>query len=196
MEICYLRKPVLNIVDGVIAMDGNGPKNGNPFPLNCLAAGEDPSACDRVICEILKVKPEKLRTLAMAEEMGLGVTKLEEIELLGDAVESFDSTGFRFCGQEPPINMGNLAPFVPFAKKIFTSEPVIDYKICSKCEECVNQCPAEAMILSPDRKNADGRVKIDLDVCIRCYCCSESCPEGAVSVKQGWGWKFIPAGLR
>lgn len=196
VEVCYLRKPVLNIVDGVIAMQGNGPRAGDPFDLGYILAGEDPSAVDRVICGMLRVKPSKLPTLSAAEKMGLGETRIENIEVLGDNISEARVKGFRFGGQHSPADLGTIGKLVPLVKKGITSQPKVDHEICTRCGECVEHCPAKAMSLSPESRRNGEKIKTDLDLCIRCYCCSEVCPEGAISVKQGWMWRLVPGFLR
>jgi len=193
-EVCYLRKPVLNIVDGIQAMDGNGPRGGNPYPLHFLIAGEDPSAVDTAVCRLLKTDPHKVPTIAAARNTGLGVTDLTDIEFLGDAPGQAEVKKFRFSGQHLPAHMGKLNFLAPFAKQATTSRPIIDHPACTRCEQCVHHCPAEAMNLQGTVEQ--GKVLIDLDKCIRCYCCSEVCPEGAISVGQGWLWKFVPGMMK
>lgn len=196
VEVCYLRKPVLNIGDGIIAMDGNGPRNGNPYPLGYVAAGSDPMATDRVVTHLLKVKPSKVPTFKAGENLGMGVTGLDEIEILGGDPADADVRNFKFGGQHLPSDMGKANTLIPFLRKATTSRPVIDHAVCTRCEECVDHCPAEAMELSADRSHTDGKVVIDLDKCIRCYCCSEVCPEGSISVGQGWLWNYLPGFLK
>ncbi len=45
--------PVLNIIDGIVAMEGQGPINGKPRELGYLVAGTDPAACERICCELV-----------------------------------------------------------------------------------------------------------------------------------------------
>ena len=194
VEVCYLRKPVLNIVDGIMAMHGNGPRNGKPYPLGFIIAGADPSAVDKAICYMLGVKAEKVPTLIAASKLGVGETRLENLRFLGDHPEDAKVKGFQFVGQHLPSDMGKLNFLAPFARKATTSRPVIDHQTCTCCNQCVDHCPALAMRL--DGKVEAGKVLIDLDKCIRCYCCSEICPEGSVSVGQGWLWKFVPGMLK
>ena len=196
VEVCYLRKPVLNIGDGIIAMDGNGPRNGNPYPLGYIAAGSDPMAVDRVVTHLLKVKPAKVPTFKAGETLGMGVTELNKIEILGDDPAEAEVRNFKFGGQHLPSDMGTANTIIPFIRQATTSRPVIDNGICTRCKECVDHCPADAMELAADRSHADGKVLIDLDKCIRCYCCSEVCPEGSISVGQGWLWKYLPGFLK
>ena len=196
LEICYYKKPVLNIVDGIIAMEGNGPRSGDPYPLGYIIAGEDPSAVDRVIVHMLNTKPSKVPTLIAAEQMGLGETNLDNIQIWGDEPAEADVKRFRFCGQHLPSDMMGLGTFVPLFKDAVTSRPVVNHNLCSRCEECIEHCPASAMEMSPDGKNRVERVNIDLKTCIGCFCCSEICPEGAISVKQGWIWRLLPGFLK
>ena len=196
VEVCYLRKPVLNIGDGIIAMDGNGPRNGNPYPLGYIAAGQDPMATDRAVCQLLKVKPSKVPTFKAGENLGMGVTDLSQIEILGDDPAEAEVKNFKFGGQHLPSDMGKANALIPFLRQAMTSRPVVDDSICTRCRQCVDHCPAVAMDLIPDAGHADGKVVIDLDKCIRCYCCSEVCPEGSISVGQGWLWKYLPGFLK
>ena len=131
-----------------------------------------------------------------AEQMGLGGTNLENIQILGDEPAEADVKRFRFCGQHLPSDMMGLGTFVPLFKDAVTSRPVVNHNLCSRCEECIEHCPASAMEMSPDGKNRVERVNIDLKTCIGCFCCSEICPEGAISVKQGWIWRLLPGFLK
>lgn len=193
VEICYLKKPALNIADGILALDGNGPRAGSPYKLGYIFAGEDPSAVDRVICQALGVKPEIVPTLAAAAELGLGETRLENIEIIGDDPFSAHTGDFLLPGRQSPTDTYSR---IPFLKDSVTSRPKIDRRKCSICEQCLEHCPAAAMSLAPKGKNETGELDVDLKLCIRCYCCSEICPEGAVSVEEGWLWKLLPGFLK
>ena len=199
VEICYIKKPVLNIVDGILAMDGNGPGAGDPYPLGYIVAGEEPSAVDRIICDILKLKPSKVPTFKALESLKLGVTDLSLIQVVGDDYSTAEVDNFRFRGQYLPSEMGAHPVIAEIAKMLrggLTSKPWITHETCTQCGQCVEHCPAEAMSLQKLKGNDKEKVIIDLNPCIRCYCCSEICPEGAISVKQGWMWKFVPNSFR
>ena len=50
----YMRvKPCLNIMDGIMAMEGNGPGNGTMRPLNLVALSRDGLALDLTVSEIM-----------------------------------------------------------------------------------------------------------------------------------------------
>jgi ferredoxin len=196
LEVCYFKKPVLNIVDGIIAMDGNGPRTGRPFHLGYLIAGPDPTAVDITICQILQTDPLNLPTIRSAQKMNLGFHDPREIIIIGDSPDYFRSKNFRFCRQTLPINVSVIGRIVPLIKGAVNSKPYIDQKICSVCQQCLEICPPEAMSLEILKKDHTEKIAIDLDRCIRCYCCNEVCAEGAISIKEGWIWNFIPNFLK
>lgn len=55
-----LRPPDLCIVDGLIAMEGNGPGDGNPVWLGTIIAGNDPFYMDCAIAKAVGLDPEKI----------------------------------------------------------------------------------------------------------------------------------------
>ncbi len=77
-------KPVLNIIDGIVAMEGQGPINGGAKQLGYLVAGTDPAACERVCCDLVGFNPADLPLLTTAEKMGVGLSKDEPINIVGD----------------------------------------------------------------------------------------------------------------
>lgn len=76
--------PVLTIVDGIIAMEGQGPINGNPRELGCLIAGSDPVACERICCELVGFVPEALPLLQTARTLHFGLPASTPVVILGD----------------------------------------------------------------------------------------------------------------
>jgi uncharacterized protein (DUF362 family) len=78
--------PALTIMDGIIAMEGRGPANGEPRNLGVVMAGIDCTAIDRVAVELTGLPWRELFTLAAAAEMGVGETDLSKIEVAGKTV--------------------------------------------------------------------------------------------------------------
>jgi uncharacterized protein (DUF362 family) len=64
-------RPDLSIIDGLIAMDGNGPLNGIPVPMGIIAAGSKDATIDRIGAKLLRVPFNSVRHLMMAEKEGL-----------------------------------------------------------------------------------------------------------------------------
>ena len=55
-----------SIVDGIVAMEGNGPIQGNPRPLGVVVAGADPVAVDATCCRIMGLDPQRIGYLVLA----------------------------------------------------------------------------------------------------------------------------------
>lgn len=88
-------QPALTIMDGIVAMEGNGPSNGDPRPLGVVMAATDAVALDRVAVEIIGLPWQKLTTLVAAKEMQAGCVDLERIEVVGPPLDSLRVNGFR-----------------------------------------------------------------------------------------------------
>ncbi len=86
-ETARLLKPRLSIMDAVLAMEGQGPGSGTPKKAGLILAGEDPTAIDRVACEVAGLDPSRLRTLEAARTIGWGETDLDRIEIAGLSLE-------------------------------------------------------------------------------------------------------------
>ncbi len=174
-------KPRLYVMDGIMAMEGNGPRSGNPKKIGVLLFSSDPVALDATACRIIGLKPEFVPTIKIGNEAGLGVFKEEETELLGDDLESFLDSSFKVV-REPAAAFHSNAAFSAL-KRILVPKPLINKSKCLRCGVCVNMCP-----VTPRALNWRGEKKGDVPLynykrCIRCYCCQEMCPEGAVVLK-------------
>ena len=176
VDIFSLSKPGLNIVDGVIGMDGMGPSAGNPKELGMILASTDAIALDSYICHILSKYPMKVPTTKIAYENGLGEADINKIEIMGHNPE------IRKDFKWPP-NLASSLDMIPssIAKglmKFYWSRPAIDSDLCTNCKTCVKSCPVEALI--------DGAYipEFDYPECINCLCCAEMCPEKAVHLEK------------
>jgi uncharacterized protein (DUF362 family) len=52
------------VVDGITAMEGNGPRSGDPVNLNVLLFSQDPVAREAVMCRLIDLDPEHVPTQA------------------------------------------------------------------------------------------------------------------------------------
>jgi uncharacterized protein (DUF362 family) len=88
-QIAYLNKELkyTTIADGTIGMHGNGPfLSGEPSFLNIIMASRDPVALDAVFCELgMFDVPDYIKS---AHHIGVGNSKLEEIEIVGYELEA------------------------------------------------------------------------------------------------------------
>lgn len=83
----------LNVVDGVVAQEGMGPRLGRPRALGVLLAGESAPAVDTVVADLIDVPLSHRLMLDAAAELDW---LPERIEVLGDAVESLAVYDFLF----------------------------------------------------------------------------------------------------
>ncbi len=54
---------------------------------------------------------------------------------------------------------------------------VVNKDECKACEDCVSECPVEAITM------VDGKAQINADTCTECETCVEVCPSEAIKVK-------------
>ena len=171
-------RPRLNLVDGIMAMEGDGPGlGGSPVPLGWIVAGADATAVDYAIAEALDVKPEGLPLIRCAQRHGVQV--YPEVE--GDFTKP---VAFQLPGEKNIV----FGPgrFRRIFRRWLTARPKAQSRVCTLCGECIRYCPAGAMSRPP----AAGPVAVDYDRCIRCYCCLEVCPQGAMEIRGGWFGKI------
>ncbi|MBW1996654.1 MAG: DUF362 domain-containing protein [Deltaproteobacteria bacterium] len=77
-------QPKLNIVDGIIAHEGQGPMFGTPVPdMNVLVAGDDCVAVDAVASAVMGIDPREAPTTRLAVCQGLGTADLSRIKIKG-----------------------------------------------------------------------------------------------------------------
>lgn len=179
-------KPRFYIMDGITAMEGNGPTSGDPVPMNVILMGSDPVAVDAVFCALIGLPAENVPTNVYGKQMGLGTYLEDEIEIVSeDGVLSFSEAAGKYGNPEFDVVrtkhtskglMGFMTRFKRFKRK-----PKINGALCKKCGVCVEVCPVEgkALAFKNGRKNPPV---YDYKKCIRCFCCQEMCPHKAIYV--------------
>jgi uncharacterized protein (DUF362 family)/Pyruvate/2-oxoacid:ferredoxin oxidoreductase delta subunit len=174
--------PRLYIMDGIVAMEGNGPRGGTPCPMNILLFSTDPVALDATACRMVNLEPTYVPTNVHGAASGAGSHISEEIEILGDDFNSFVNPKFDI----------NRTPIVPFKKKGITTflnnrlvaKPYIEEPKCTRCGTCINCCPVVGKAINWINEDKNLTPVYDYSKCIRCYCCQEMCPESAIELKQ------------
>lgn len=91
----YTVAPELNIADAVVAMERDGPQNGDPRPLGALVVGADPAAVDTVLSGLIRPPDADNLILNACRELGLGATDGSKIELRGEALAALAVADFR-----------------------------------------------------------------------------------------------------
>lgn len=180
--------PKLHIMDGIVAMEGNGPTSGDPVAMNVLLASEDPVALDAVYCRLVDLDPSYVPTNVMGMRMGLGTFREDEISIvMRDGEISFDEAVSRFGRKDFNVDRKikrENAKWVRFVSifKLFQKKPKIISDQCIHCGICVESCPVEgkALHFKNGRKNPPV---YDYKKCIRCFCCQEMCPNKAIEVR-------------
>ena len=87
MDVWSVCKPDLNIMDVMSAASGYSPHTPTPIELDCVMGSKDPVALDRIACELTGIDPDGVSYFKVADEVGLGTTNQENIEIVGDKIE-------------------------------------------------------------------------------------------------------------
>lgn len=179
--------PKLYIMDGITAMEGNGPGSGDPVSMKVLLLSDDPVALDSVFCSLVHLEPFLVPTNYHGEKMGLGTYKEEEIAVVtpeGELTLSQVSEKYgnpQFHVDRTPARTNSWTRLAE-ALRIFQKKPYILENRCISCGICVKSCPVLEKAVS--FKKGKGRPPVyDYKKCIRCFCCQEMCPEKAIQVK-------------
>ncbi|MFA6843356.1 MAG: DUF362 domain-containing protein, partial [Bacilli bacterium] len=167
-------KPIINIADGIIGLEGEGPSSGgHAIKSGVLLTSLDAVSLDRVAVDLVHMDYKKLFINQIASARGYGVGQIDKIVIKGDPLSSFDihytppkdalsNIGLRFLKLKP-------------IKSLLLEHPKINKDKCVKCGACAKICPVQAMtITKPDYP------KIETMKCIRCWCCAEVCPNNAI----------------
>lgn len=183
---CFV-KPRLHIMDGITAMEGNGPTSGDPVTMNVILMAFDAVALDSVYSRLVFLNPQLVPTINHGEKMGLGRWRDEDIEIITEtgvmtakeAVRAFGRESFKV---DRSRNKSDGWVKLSRALKIFQKKPVIKENLCVKCGICVESCPVEGKAVN--FKNGRQKPPVyDYKKCIRCFCCQEMCPNKAIDVK-------------
>jgi uncharacterized protein (DUF362 family)/ferredoxin len=178
VELALLLRPRLHILDGIVAMEGNGPRSGDPRAIGALVLSVDPVAVDATFCQIVDMDPKLVPTNAAGQRLGLGAYDEQRIERVGDAVEELFLPSFRMV-RKPVYDNASYAHYRPI-KNALLPKPIIDERACLRCGVCVEACPVPGKALRYADPGSGDPPQYDYDRCIRCYCCQEMCPHGAI----------------
>lgn len=170
----------LHIMDGIVGMEGNGPRNGMTRKVGVVLISANPHALDYVVARIMSLDPSLVPTLNVATSRGLLVPN--DIALLGDPIEAMEIPDFK-VNRSRVSTTGEPGFWSKFVKNWITPRPVINSDRCTRCGRCVKVCPAEPKALG-FTSGKQTPPQYDYDHCIRCYCCQEMCPEEAISVEK------------
>jgi uncharacterized protein (DUF362 family) len=86
VDVSAAVRPELQIVDGIVGMQGNGPIQGTPMPAGLLVFGADPVATDVTAARLMGFDPARVPSIAGAARF-LGQGDPERIDQVGEDVE-------------------------------------------------------------------------------------------------------------
>ncbi len=186
-DLNLLVRPRVHIMDGIMAMEGNGPQSGEPMPMYLLLASADPVALDSVFCRLVDLRPELVPTNVYGQEYGIGTYREENIEILTaggpismeEAVSQWGNPDFDV---ERGEDFRGQVKAIGFFQPLLGRRPFIDKERCIGCGICIQACPVEEKAIFMN----DGTPSYRYRKCIKCYCCQEMCPQKAIDVKPTW----------
>lgn len=190
IDLLQTVKPDMAILDGVVAMEGDGPGGGEPRSVGVLMAGEDLPNMDLAVCMMQGLDPMRVPYLIAANKRGLCGTAFDVKDLVGDTEGFGPIPGYKL----PDSYIGNVgstdfadqtgpfAAFVRVVEKHVAPHPVVNRKKCIGCGKCAEICPQNTIDLLGEQ--GKRKAKIEPERCIRCFCCHEMCPVKAIDVKK------------
>jgi len=121
-DLLTVVKPCLNVVDGLVAMQGIGPAMGEALEMDLVFAGQDAVAVDAVVSAVMGFDLQECGCVREAAGRALGVGDLNEIDVVGEPIANVQR---RFKRSEEAIAEAiQLPPGFSI---------IIDEKACSGC---------------------------------------------------------------
>ena len=132
LDLHLAMAPRFTIIDGIIAMEGQGPGGGDPRELGSLFAARDCVALDAALADRTAHERRDVHVLAAAERRGL-IDLDDPYELSGDPIEP--ATDFVPAGRDVqdrvPAGLRRLG------RQLVTARPrLVDPAACTECGEC------------------------------------------------------------
>lgn len=190
LDVASIARPRLNIVDAILAMEGQGPStSGTPRQMGFLLAGDESVAADLTCCVIAGIDPQAVPMLAAARDRGLWRGRPGDVATVGVAPAELAVKDFALPGKYLDKSGLGRAHFLAdgprsLMRNGFSRRPRPNGARCKVCGACARACPGKAIDM--DKK---ARVAlVEDEKCIQCFCCHEVCPNAAIDLEfTGFG---------
>jgi uncharacterized protein (DUF362 family) len=164
--IYAIRPPDLVVMDGILAMEGIGPTQGNPKPAGLLLIGNDGVLLDYSAVALMGYEPGQIEMIRIAMERGLH----------GCPPEQMIFPDYRLA--DVPRQAWNRLPVSTGSRRKKTLQALCGPiraipEYCQRCGTCAASCPFQAIGLTP-------YPEVNQDRCQFCFCCLELCPHMAI----------------
>ena len=185
-------KPTFTIIDGIVAMEGKGPTNGDPKRMNLLLGSSDILALEIIGAKIMGFDPYSISHIRLSQRKDIGEYDLKKINVRGEAVKDVRD---KFAFPASQINkligslfLGQVMPFLARCGIDITniSQRLMNYSMpypvfmdkCEGCGNCIINCPKKAI-------GFEGKLHVALDKkkCSKCYVCDEVCIYNNVKIE-------------
>jgi uncharacterized protein (DUF362 family) len=161
-------KLLLNIMDGIIGIEGAGPgPAGSIKKAGFIGMSTDAVALDAACLSVLNTDPQSIQTVRLAHNRGLSAFEPE----VNKSVPRVDFKIPKSSRIEAFLN--TIFP------RLALSRPFVITDKCRKCALCEKACPGDAISMN-------DVPQFDYSRCIYCFCCHENCPEAAIDLKENW----------
>ena len=173
--------PDFIFMDGIKAMEGDGPSNGRPMDLGVVLASTNPLAIDIAAASLVGYLPDDIPTIRTAISRGKWLSSYSDIEFYGEVIDGLRPSSFQLVRRSgiDRIVLNFLKARIPFSRRL-ERRPIFNRSSCSGCRSCLRICPVHALVFD----EGGHKVCIDDRLCIRCFCCQEVCPEDAITIKR------------
>lgn len=90
VDLYKLLPSTLTVMDGLVCMEGEGPRYGNPVEWGVIIMGKDPVATEAVTVLSMGHQPYEQGVLPIAAKAGQGTMNIDQIEVRGKSIQSVE----------------------------------------------------------------------------------------------------------
>jgi uncharacterized protein (DUF362 family) len=123
-DLNFVMRPALALMDATVALEGNGPKSGNPVIADLILCSRDPVALDTVQAQIMGLDPATVRHLGTCAARGIGTNDPAQIEVRG--VQPAAAHVHFQPAEHNAVSMVENLLRKSFLKRLFFNTPIFD----------------------------------------------------------------------